>query len=105
MPEHTQFVYDTELDCLLDIVTEPENQGLKVYKHQAVTTVEPYGEIVEFGAIQKLPRFEWDYEYNYYSKEEILKLPEGSYEFLIKDHPYTKSQPHIVYHWVEAFLQ
>lgn len=103
--EDCQFIFNTELDCLLDIVTEPDNQGLKVYKHQTVTTEEPFGDVVEYAAIRLLPRKPWTYDYYHHSKEHISNLPEGSYEFLSDDPTYHKSQKKTVYHWVEAFMQ
>lgn len=105
-PEHTQLLYDTELDCLLDIVTEPSNHGLKVYRHQYIPTTNNTGDAIKYIAIRKLPIItESDRHFIHLTEEEVEDLPVNSFEF---GHPVLStiiSQPFTIHYWVEAFLQ
>ena len=100
-----QFIYNTELDCLLDIVTGPECNGLKVYKHQVVEKVEiDWDSCIEY-AYFKTKKDAWGFESKAYSKEEIEKMDSTSYNLTWPDLGYQKSYTKTAYHWVEAFLQ
>lgn len=100
-----QNIYDTELDCLLDIVTEPDNHGLKVYKHQG----REVGEIdltskKEFMLIT--PSTErWSFESKYHTKEEVDAMDPSTFKITYPDDPMIESYEKTVYHWVDAFLQ
>lgn len=104
--EDKQLIYETELDCLLDIVTEPENFGLKVYKHQSKIVREAdYQSEIEVALILK-GSARWCSESVAHSREYIEKLDLNSYKFINQEHPhYIKMYKETVYHWVEAFLQ
>lgn len=103
--ESVQHIYNTELDCLLDIVTEPDNNGLKVYKHQTVAIDEiDWGSCIEYAYI-KMNEDKWCFESRAYSKEEIEKMDPKSYKLTWPDLGYRKSYTKTVYHWVEAFMQ
>jgi hypothetical protein len=108
-PIDVQLIYESELDCLLDIVTEPENRGLKVYKHQSK-------EICDVDLKTKkqfvlLRQKDNDYYCSYSRYYELEKandlISAGTHELAFKfleDSEYD-SYERTVYHWVEAFLQ
>ena len=103
--EDKQLIYETELDCLLDIVTEPENSGLKVYKHQSKSVEEvDYQSEIEVALILK-GSTRWCSESVAHSREYIEKLEPNTYNFIYPENPYNKLYKRTVYHWVEAFLQ
>lgn len=103
--ENCQIIYNTELDCLLDIVTEPENNGLKVYRHQTVEEVViDRDSCIEYAYIRNK-----DYSLSFasksYSKDEIEKMDDDSNKLTFPEMGYKKSYTKTVYHWVEAYLQ
>ena len=101
-----EILYPTELDCLLDAVTEPLYTGMKVYKHQ---TVEEY--------LQGDYRGRWTWFFNpnrsflgteimYVSEEEYLKDPNKyvtlSGEKVLEFEDYYDM---FIHHYVEVFMQ
>jgi len=100
-----QFVYDSELDCLLDIVKEPDNIELKVYRHQTKTeTCDDLPSEIEYALIL-MGCARWASESVAYTRDYIDKLNPKDYKFFLEEDPYTKIYDTTVYHWVEAFLQ
>lgn len=111
---NTQLIYDTELDCILDIVTEPDNVGLKVYKHQVITeSVRDESTLLKYAYFKRVPKNDFDFDYWAYFtedgiKEYNLKHPDNQYE-----NPYSdlenqyliESYECEIRYWVEAFLQ
>lgn len=112
-----QFIYNTELDCLLDIVTEQENNDLKVYKHQTVekTNIDR-DSCIEYAYI-KLNNEKLSDVCSYlsdvfsycisiaYSRDEIEKMDPNSYRLTWPEMDYQQSYTKTVYYWVEAYLQ
>lgn len=102
----TQLVYNTELDCLLDIVTEPQYSGMKVYKHQCIEITETDEDsLVEFALIKPV-KARWLNESCYDDRESIMKRSSDSFVY-VHDEPnrWIQSKTKTIYHWVEAFMQ
>lgn len=104
----TQFIYDTELDCLLDIVTEPENNGLKVYKHQIRVD-----ERIENGSekiyipIRKKHIDGYSYSRGtsiLWEKNDFIENKSNDYEMSFGNSEF-KDYMRVKYYWVEAFMQ
>jgi hypothetical protein len=96
----TEYIYPTELDCLLDAVTEPEYSGLKVYKHQVVS--EPH-ECASRGFWISVLNTEQPYSWSYrvYSKDELIK--EGNP--LAESGEFYEKFDYTTHYYVEAYLQ
>lgn len=93
-----EYLYSTELDCLLDAVTEPEYSGLKVYRHQVVSEM-----------YRRETRGWWMYDfklnmgvsYHVYSKDELIK--EGNP--LAESGKFEEKFDYTTHYYVEAYLQ
>lgn len=105
----TQFIYDTELDCLLDIVTEPENNGLKVYKHQIRVDerIENGSEKIYVPIRKKNLDAGCSYTHRIpilWEKNDFIDNKSNDYEISF-DNSEFKDYMRVKYYWVEAFMQ
>jgi hypothetical protein len=106
--QSVQKLYDTELDCLLDIVTEPENVGLKVYKHQTVVDKQKNISSAREYVIVRKSKHEYDFYYYCYFKDTFETMEDkNTYEMAneLGDSSSNIAYTFTSYHWVEAFLQ
>ena len=105
--ESTQLIYKTELDCLLDIATDPGNVGLKVYEHQyKEETTQDLNSGKMFGIVTG--RGEYSFERYLQPKEKIesdLDLELWKQVTWYDGNEYLKLYTQTVEHWVEVFMQ
>lgn len=107
-------IYKSELDCLLDIVTEPENHELKVYSHKIREERINFPELSEkVIMVQKKKPQDYDYRHSgqYMSVMHTVKYYEknsekfSNYEKVewVKDDLFLGYYD--IQYWVEAFMQ
>jgi hypothetical protein len=103
--KNTQLIYDSDLDCLLDIVTDTDNQGLKVYRHKNRVEKEPVLSSAKTLLVvePKVKKYEFTSECMYWDLKDFETIKEthvisesfGEFEvFEYKE-----------YHWVDAYMQ
>jgi hypothetical protein len=103
-----QLVYDSVMDCVLDIVTDEVNHGLKVYKHQErVETIRdenskilvyPMKKVIGEGSKWDVPETMRKYVYQDSLGAALVDGWSNDGD-PIESHTYTE------YHWVEVFMQ
>ena len=109
-PINTDYIFETELDCVLDIVTEPSNHGLKVYKHQLrVVEYKDLDSAIECSPIYYPLIEDFDLliyeEPKYQTREYIEKLEKNTYRFLLDKEEYAKFYKYRKEYWVDCFMQ
>jgi hypothetical protein len=105
---YIQLMYDSELDCLLDIVTDECNHGLKVYKHQVVVEDVEMSETLKVFRLMTLSGdgAEWELEkvHKFWDEEGIQTLDE---RWITPSWNPPPINSYIIkkYYWVEAYMQ
>lgn len=104
-----QLIYETELDCVLDIATDVSNNGLKVYKHQSLIkeefdlNTEEYYPIEIVDHPNDIKQLCFGKTVLILSKEDLEKETR-EYKHLYDGIPIKVSEK-THYHWVEVFMQ